>query len=105
MRQIKTYFKGAPFYNAFLVVGHGGYPHLHYLNAASGAVDAATGAKLVAANDKQHGYATITVDARNISGTMSTIATPKLPAEKEADKGYSYPAGLIELPKGAVVSL
>src|SRR4030081_3746278 len=82
----------------FLVVGHGGYPHLHYLNAASGAVDAATGAKLVAGNDKQQGYATIPVDACNISGTMSTIATPKLPAEKEADKGYSYPAGLIELP-------
>jgi hypothetical protein len=99
----RSLFRGST--TPFLVVGHGGYPHLHNLNAAQGAVDAATGAKLVAANDKQHGYATITVDAHNVSGTMSTIATPALAAQKDADKGYSYPAGLIELPKGAVVSL
>jgi hypothetical protein len=88
----------------FLVVGHGGYYHLHNLNAAPGDLDPNTQAKLIAANDKQHGYATISVDANNISGTMSTIDTPKAAGNKTADK-FSYSAAAIELPAGVVVSL
>ena len=90
----------------FLVIGHGGYFHLHNLNKGTsvGTVDPDTHAKLVAANDKQHGYATLTVDAKHISGTMSVIATPKAGANKGADT-FSYPAGAIELPEDTVVSL
>ncbi len=88
----------------FLVVGHGGYFHLHNLNAAPGTVDPNTSAKLIAANDRQHGYATLTVDGHNISGTMSTIDTPTAPGSKAADT-FSYPAATLKLPAGVVVSL
>jgi hypothetical protein len=88
----------------FLVVGHGGYYHLHNLTAAPGDTDPTTNAKLIAANDKQHGYATITVDKKNISGTMSTIDTPKAAGDKAADT-FSYPVAPIELPDGVIVSL
>ena len=90
----------------FLVVGHGGYFHLHNLSAgvAPGTVDPDTDAKLVAANDTQHGYATFTVDAKHISGTMSIIETPKAPANSKADV-FSYPATATYLPGGAVISL
>jgi len=88
----------------FMVIGHGGYFHLHGLNAAVGAVDSNTQAKLVAANDKAHGYATLTVDAKNVSVRMSTIATTKAAAQTDADEA-SYPAGLIQLEAKEVVSL
>jgi hypothetical protein len=90
----------------FLVIGAGGYPHLHHLNlgVSSGVVDPNTQAKLIAANDKQHGYASITVDAHNISGTMSTIDTPQAAGSKTADT-FSYTAAAIQLPAGVVVSL
>jgi len=67
----------------FLVVGHGGYYHLHNLNAAPGDTDPNTEARLIAANDKQHGYATTTVDKKNISGSMSTVDTPKASGKKD----------------------
>ena len=88
----------------FLVVGHGGYYHLHGLSAQTGATDPDTGATLVAANDKQHGYATITVNKKKISGTMTTIDTPKAPGNKAADT-FSYSAVPLELPNGVTVSL
>ncbi len=88
----------------FLVIGHGGYYHLHRLNAAPGVVDPTTDAKLVAANDEQHGYATLTLDGRNISGTVSTIETPKAPSNPKADT-FTYPATPQKLPHGVVVSL
>jgi acid phosphatase type 7 len=88
----------------FLVVGHGGYYHLHNLTAAPGDTDPTTDAKLIAANDKQHGYATITVDKKSISGTMSTVDTPKAVGKKAADT-FSYPVAATELPDGVVVSL
>lgn len=90
----------------FLVVGHGGYFNLHNLSAGSvvGTVDPDTQAKLVAANDQQHGYATLTVDKKQISGTMSVIETPKLSANDSADT-FSYPAAALELPAGAIVNL
>lgn len=90
----------------FLVIGAGGYYHLHNLNVGvgPGTVDPQTQAKLVAANDRQHSYVTLTVDANNISGTLSTIATPKAAAENGVDP-FSYPAAAIELPAGVMVSL
>jgi hypothetical protein len=88
----------------FLVVGHGGYYHLHNLTAGPGDTDPTTQAKLIAANDKQHGYATIAVDKKNISGTMSTIDTPKAAGQKTADT-FSYPVAPLKLPDGVIVSL
>ncbi len=88
----------------FMVVGHGGYFHLHNLNAEVGTTDPDTKAKLIAANDKQHGYLTLTVSQDGISGKMSTIATTKAAAEEVADE-FSYPAGALELPGGQTISL
>ncbi len=90
----------------FMVIGHGGYYHLHNLTLQPGAaaIDPSTSAHLVAANDKQHGYATLTVDATQISGTMSLAEDPKRAAVPKADE-FSYPAGAIKLPDGVVVSL
>jgi hypothetical protein len=88
----------------FLVVGHGGYFHLHNLNSSPGTVDPATNADLVAGTSTQHGYATITVDKKHISGTMSLIETPKLKANNAADT-FSYPTDPIFLSDKEVVSL
>jgi hypothetical protein len=88
----------------FLVVGHGGYYHLHNLNTDPGAVDPDTQAKLVAANARQHGYLTLMVDQETVSGRMSTIDTPKLAGEGSAD-AFAYPAGPIELGARTVISL
>ncbi len=87
----------------FLVVGNGGYYHLHNLNAASGDSDPENNSQLIAADDKNHGYATLTVDTDAISGTYTAVdksggVTPK------ADK-FSYPAALRKLPAGGIVSL
>ena len=88
----------------FFVIGHGGYYHLHGLTAKPKTTDPNTNATLVAANDTQHGYATFTVDAETISGTMSLAEDAKRPAKAVADK-FSYPAGAINLPDGVTVSL
>src|ERR1700734_3878409 len=61
----------------FLVVGHGGYLKFHTLTAKPGTTDPATGAKLVAANDLQHGYAILTVTSKTVSGTMHLVADAK----------------------------
>ena len=88
----------------FFVIGHGGYYNLHGLTAAPGTTDPNTQAKLVAGNDTQHGYATFTVDAKTITGTMSLVEDLKRPANPKADT-FSYPAGAILLPGPATVSL
>jgi len=88
----------------FLVIGHGGYYNLHNLTAQPGTTDAATGATLIAANDQQHGYSILTVDAETITGTMNLVADNKHGAINDADS-FSYPAGAIYLPSGATVSL
>lgn len=88
----------------FLVVGHGGYYNLHNLTAKPGTTDSATGAKLVAANDLQHGYLTLTVTGKTISGTMHLVADAKRKAVPSADK-FSYPAHALHLPAGVTVSL
>jgi acid phosphatase type 7 len=88
----------------FLVVGHGGYFNLHTLTAKPGTTDPATGAKLVAANDLQHGYAILTVTSKTVSGTMHLVADAKRGAVPNADK-FSYPAQALHPPAGVTVSL
>jgi hypothetical protein len=88
----------------FMVIGHGGYYNLHGLTQKPGYTDPDTGAKLAAANDLQHGYATITVDEKSISGTMNLVEDAKRSAVPDADT-FSYPAGAIHLPDNVTVSL
>ena len=88
----------------FLVLGMGGYYHLHGMNAEVGAEDPDTHAKLIAGNHTNHGYATLTVDAEHISGTVTTVDESKTKGQDKADS-FSYPTKALFLPKGAVVSL
>jgi hypothetical protein len=88
----------------FLVAGAGGYWHLHGMNAADGTKDPGTHARLVYSNHKCHSYVTLTVDANTISGIMTSVddRTDKVDAREDT---FSYPAGALFLPEGAVVSL
>lgn len=90
----------------FLVVGHGGYFNLHHLHTQPGpdAVDPNTQAHLVAADARHHGYLTLTVDAKRISGRMTTIASSAGPGAPAADT-FSYPAAALMLPDGVTVTL
>jgi hypothetical protein len=88
----------------FLVLGHGGYWHLHGMNALAGHVDSETGAKLIFEEHKRHGYLTMTVDADQISGTMTLTD----PVDQDPERGvdtFSYSAKALHLKKGKVVSL
>jgi len=88
----------------FLVLGHGGYWHMHGMNAAVGDVDPDTGAKLVFEEHKRHGYVTLTVDANTISGSM--ILTDPIDQDPERDVDtFSYPTKALHLKDGVVVSL
>jgi hypothetical protein len=92
----------------FLVLGNGGYYHMHGINIVDqkkeGTVDPDTGAKLVAFNETNHGYATLTVDAHHISGVVTTIDEAKHNGAPSADT-FTYPAGPLLLPEGATISL
>lgn len=89
----------------FLVIGHGGYFHLHGINAdGAGVVDPNTQAKLVTFNKTNHGYATLTVDSKNISGIMTTVDETKVKGDPQADT-FKYPAKAILLPDKAMASL
>jgi hypothetical protein len=115
----------------FLVSGNGGYYNLHKLSASSGTVDPTTQAKLVVGYDQSHGYTTLTVGAKAISGVAysvsntpgAAIATPaavapakkkrppKPPVPPPANPGvsvvdtFSYPTAAQFLPKGTTISL
>ncbi len=88
----------------FLVLGHGGYFHLHGMNAENGTEDPDTHAKLIASNHTDHGYGTLTIDAETLSGQITTIDARKKKGEQKADT-FSYPAKALYLPKDAVISL
>lgn len=91
----------------FLVVGHGGYYHLHGMTATTGHVDKDLGAKLLFHDEYHHGYATITVDAQQITGQMTPIAatgSAKHKTDSKPDK-FSYTAKPLRLPDGVTVSL
>jgi len=62
----KEIIKGKP--TPFIVAGNGGYYHLHHLTAKNGATDNNTGARLRFGDDTHHGYVTVSVDQKNISG-------------------------------------
>ena len=98
----KPIVAGAP--TPFLVIGNGGYFHLHGIHSDNGTVDANTQAKLIAQNKTNHGYATLTVDAHNISGTLTTVDEMKYKGAKAADK-FKYSAKALHLPKGVTISL
>jgi hypothetical protein len=98
----KTLIDGQP--TPFLVVGHGGYHNLHHLNADVGTVDPDTQATLIAADDKRHGYLTLTIDKKSISGTMTATDPPDGPPAKDVD-AFHYPAKALTLDGDAVVSL
>ena len=88
----------------FLVLGHGGYWHLHGMNAEAGHVDPETGANLVFEEHKRHGYLTMTVDADHISGSM--ILTDPFDQEPERDVDtFTYTANSLHLKRGKIVSL
>ena len=90
----------------FIVCGHGGYYHLHGMNAAAGATDPATGAHLLFEEHQHHGYMTLTIDRQSISGVMHSVANG---SGKFTTPGptntFTYPTAAQILPEGAVVSL
>jgi hypothetical protein len=86
----------------FFVSGNGGYYNLHHLTAKAGDVDTNTGAKLMYGNDQAHGYMTLTVDAKQISGQV-TLVDDNGKATK-TDK-FSYPAAAQYLAKGTIANL
>ena len=96
----------------FLVIGAGGYFHMHGMNTnppppgrkAAQVKDAQTGAQLITSNHTNHGYATLTVDAKNISGVVSTIDETRYSGNPAEDM-FSYPARALYLADGVVVSL
>ena len=88
----------------FMVIGNGGYYHLHGMNGDVGVQDPDTQAKLIAGNHNNHGYSTLTVDAESISGFITTIDEVKYKGSAKAD-AFSYTAKALFLEKGAVVSL
>ncbi len=88
----------------FIVAGAGGYWHLHGRNAVDGTEDPDTHAKLVYSNHKCHSYVTLTVDANNISGTLTSVDDRTQEVNRQDDH-FSYPAAAQFLPDGAVVSL
>ncbi len=88
----------------FLVAGLGGYYHLHGMNAAAGHTDPDTGATLVFEEHKRHGYLTLTVDADQITGTVTVTDPPDGPPTPGLDT-FAYPAKAILLAANQVVSL
>ncbi len=88
----------------FIVSGNGGYYNLHKLNSPLGTSDPENGAKLVAGDDKNHGYMTLTVNAKKISGAVTSVNDSTGKATRGFDK-FSYPTKAILLPKGTTVNL
>ena len=98
----KSLFSGST--SPFLVIGNGGYYNLHKLTVANGATDPKTGATMVIGDDTHHGYATLTVDAQNISGVATTVANAKDNGNPALDT-FSYPVAPIHLPAGVNITL
>ena len=99
----KTLFDGAKA-TPFFVIGHGGYFHMHGMHSDPGTVDPETGATLIAGEHNLHGYVTLTVDSKNISGTMTTVDQHSGDIVADVDT-FKYPATAVTLPKDVVVSL
>lgn len=87
----------------FIVAGHGGYFHLHGMNADDGTTDSDTQAHLVKSNDKKHGYLTLTVTAKTIQGKVTLIGSDGI--RRDDFDSFSYPATAQFLAHGVVISL
>jgi hypothetical protein len=90
----------------FIVAGNGGYYHLHNLSRGvqNGTADDQTGAKLVASDDKRHGYLTLNVDNQHIAGVMTPIDKQTGDPGPVADT-FEYSAKARFLGKGITISL
>jgi len=77
---------------------------MHHMNAPDGTLDPNTQAKLIKSNDTNHGYVTLTVDAKNISGVATTVDEKKYKGQPQLDT-FSYPAAAVTLAAGDVISL
>lgn len=97
--------KGTP--TPFLVAGHGGYYHRHGMTADVGNMDKELGAELMFHDQYHHGYVTLSVDSKQIKGTMTPIGETGSSKHKDDAKpdSFTYTAKLLELPKNVVVSL
>ena len=87
----------------FLVAGNGGYYHLHGMNAVAGDVCPETGAALVFEDHKRHGYVTLTISEKRISGSL-TLVKPGDELDRDVDT-FAYPASALLLPQGELISL
>lgn len=87
----------------FIVSGNGGYYNLHKLNTAPGNSDPENSAELIAGDDQNHGYMTLTVSANSISGTVTSV-NDTTGAATMIDQ-FSYPAAMRTLPAGMTVLL
>ena len=76
---------------------------MHHLNAEIGDSDSDTGAALRAADDKLHGYVTLSIDADKIRVKYTSVDGN---GNKHANvDSAEYPAALVELAEGETVSL
>jgi hypothetical protein len=98
----KSIVDGGP--TPFFVIGHGGYHHLHGMNAAAGDEDPDTHARLIVEDHRRHGYVTMTVGGDTISGTMTATDPVGTDPTPDVDT-FEYPAKAVFLPDGAVISL
>jgi hypothetical protein len=96
----RTIVEGKP--TPFIVAGNGGYYHLHNLTADAGTVDDATGAHLLFGDDNYHGYLTLAVDAKHISGKYVSLDKS---GKKAKHEDFSYTSEAKFLPKDVVLSL
>jgi acid phosphatase type 7 len=93
--------EGSP--SPFIVAGHGGYYHLHNFNkgVVNGAKDSNNGSTLVASDDKNHGYLTLSVDSEKIAGSMTTIDKQTEEPNQGAD-AFEYSAKALFLAEKTV---
>ena len=96
----KEILKGKP--TPFVVAGNGGYFNLHRLTAKNGTTDQFTGATLRFGDDAHHGYVTLAVDQKNISGKY--VSFKDNGNEGKSDK-FKYPTDARYLPKNAMINL
>jgi len=78
--------------------------NLHRLKVSVGTVDDETGIKLFAANDKLHGYLTLTIDANLISGVV-TLVNEKGDGGPLQGDAFTYPSKATYLKEGKEIKL
>ena len=90
----------------FFVIGNGGYWNLHHVASPVGYSDPETGAKLLSATDKRHGYVTFEISQHVINGHFTTVPRPQESwsdpnaYNDQADVLFSYSADPIFLAAG-----